>query len=158
ALQFNAVSYADTFSGQPAPTVALPKGLINQAANPVTYEVWFNAQTSGALLQAQFSGNGQTFNVPILAVDANGKLTGGLFDVDATGKLTPGSSGPGSSTITPTLPNPMTSPLTLNYTVNSPNNDNPYTYQVVGPNNAMISAATVLDQNWHHAALVVDGN
>ena len=52
----------------------------------------------------------------------------------------------------------MTSPMTLNYTVNSPSGDNPYTYQVVGPNNAMTSTATVLDQNWHHAALVVNGN
>ena len=158
ALDFNAVSYADTFSGQSAPTVALPKGLINQAGNQVTYELWFNAQTSGALLQMQLSGNGQTFDVPILAVDANGKLTGGLFDVDAGGQLAPGSSGPGSSPIMPTLPNPMTSPLTLNYVMNSASGDNPYTYTVIGPNNAMTSAATVLDQNWHHAALVVDGN
>jgi hypothetical protein len=157
ALDFNAVSSADSFSGQPAPTVALPNGLINQAGNQVTYELWFNAQTSGALLQMQLSGDGQTFNVPILAVDANGKLTGGLFDVGAGEELTPGSSGPGTSPITPTLPSPMTSPLTLNYSVNSESNDNPYTYQVVGPNNAIVSAATVLDQNWHEAALVVDG-
>jgi hypothetical protein len=316
ALTFNAVSSADTLSGQPAPTVALPNGLINQAGNQVTYEVWFNAQTSGALLQMQLSGNGQTSNVPILSVDANGKLTGGLFDVNANGQLAPGSSGPGSSPITPSLTpgspttidagfeapvlgtgnwlygvtgspwsfsgtagisannsaftsgnplapeglqvallqqngsfsqsvygwdagsyqlsfeaaqransgasnedfqvlvdgavvgkftpsgsayqnyttapfpvaagshtitfqgldsggddytafiddikvtalNTLTSPLTLDYSVNSPNNDNPYTYQIVGPNNAMVSAATVLDQNWHEAALVVDGN
>jgi hypothetical protein len=313
ALDFNAVSYADTLSGQPAPTVALPNGLIDQAGNQVTYELWFNAQTSGALLQTQLSGNGQTFDVPILSVDANGKLTGGLFDVNASGQLAPGSSGPGSSPITPSLtpasptigdagfeapalgtgnwnygvtgspwsfsggagisannsaftsgnpPAPEgaqvallqvngsfsqsvngwdagsyqlsfeaaqranqgasnedfqvlvdgavvgkftpadtayqtyttapfsvaagsntitfqgldsgggdntafidavkvtalnTSPLTLNYSVNSPANNNPYTYQVVGPNNAMVSAATVLDQNWHEAALVVDG-
>ena len=169
ALNFNAVSYADTFSGQPAPTVALPNGLINQAGNQVTYEVWFNAQTSGALLQEQLSGNGQTFDVPILAVDANGKLTGGLFDVDASGKLATGLAGsaPSLSTtassttasipITPTLPSPMTSPLTLDYNMNSQNNDNPYTYTIVGPNNAMVSAATVLDQNWHEAALVVGG-
>ena len=56
-----------------------------------------------------------------------------------------------------TLPNPMTSPLTLNYVMNSASGDNPYTYTVVGPNNAMTSTATVLDQNWHHAALVVGG-
>ena len=170
ALEFNAVSYADTFSGQPAPTVALPSGLINQAGNQVTYEVWFNAQTSGALLQEQLSGNGQTFDVPILSIDSNGKLTGGLFDVDASSKLAPGLAGsaPSQSTtassttasvaVTPTLPSPMTSPLTLDYTVNSQSKDNPYTYQVVGPNNAMVSTATVLDQNWHEAALVVDGN
>ena len=54
--------------------------------------------------------------------------------------------------------NTLTSPLTLDYSVNSPNNDNPYTYQVVGPNNAMVSAATVLDGNWNEAALVVNGN
>ena len=169
ALDFNAVSTADTFSGQAAPTVALPNGLIDQAGNQLTYELWFNAQTSGALLQMQLSGNGQNFNVPILAVDANGKLTGGLFDVDASGKLAPGLAGsaPSLSTtassttasipIAPTLPSPMTSPLTLDYTVNSQSNNNPYTYQVVGPNNAMVSAATVLDQNWHEAALVVGG-
>jgi hypothetical protein len=176
ALDFNPVSYEDTFSGQPAPTVALPMGLVNQAGDPkqavgqATYELWFNAQTSGALLQMQLSGNGQTFDVPILAVDANGKLTGGLFDVDAGGRLAPGMAGPAPSSsttasttgasiaITPTLPNPLTSPLTLNYTVNSPSGDNPNTYQVVGPNNAMVSTATVVDQNWHHAALVVDGS
>ncbi len=136
----------------------------------MTYELWFNAQTSGALLQEQLSGNGQTFDVPILSIDASGKLTGGLFDVDAGGKLAPGLAGsaPSPSTtassttasipITPTLPSPMTSPLTLDYTVNSQNKDNPYTYQIVGANNAMVSAATVLDQNWHEAALVVHGN
>jgi hypothetical protein len=52
----------------------------------------------------------------------------------------------------------MTSPLSLYYTVNSASGDNPYTYQVVGPNNAMVSAAPVLDGNWHEAALVVNGN
>jgi hypothetical protein len=29
----------------------LPSGLINRAGDQVTYELWFNAQTSGALLQ-----------------------------------------------------------------------------------------------------------
>ena len=57
-----------------------------------------------------------------------------------------------------TVPSPMTSPLTLNYSMNSASGDNPYTYQIVGPNNAMVSAANVLDQNWHEAAMVVDGN
>jgi hypothetical protein len=169
ALNFSAVSYTDSFSPQPAPTVALPKGLINQAGNEVTYELWFNAQTSGALLQMQLSGSNNqgnwTFDVPILAVDANGKLTGGLFDVDAGGQLAPGTSGsvsgssdPASGPITPTLPHWLTTPLTLNYAVNSADKTNSYTYTIVGPNNAMVSAATVLDQNWHEAALVVDGN
>ncbi len=164
ALNFNAVSYTDAYSGNTAPTVALPNGLINHAGNQVTYELWFNAQSSGALLQMQLNSNVGAFDVPILAVDANGKLTGGLFDVEAGGALAPGTSGTpsGSSdldsgSITPTLPYPMTSPLTLNYAVNSDAKDNSYTYTIVGPNNAMVSAATVLDQNWHHAALVVDG-
>jgi hypothetical protein len=104
ALDFHPVSYEDTFSGQPSPTVALPMGLINQAGNlnqavgQATYELWFNAQTSGALLQMQLIVNGQTFDVPILAVDANGKLTGGLFDVDAGGHLAPGMASPIRST------------------------------------------------------------
>ena len=175
-LSFNPVSYEDTFSGQPAPTIALPEGLItpdadlvnNPAGDQVTYEIWFKAQSSGALLQAQVSGNNQTFNVPILAVNANGKLTGGLFDDNANDQLTPGMAGSiqtsSTATSTPsiavpaTLPTPMTSPLTLNYVVNSASDDNPYTYTVVGPNNAMTSTATVLDQNWHHAALVVNKN
>jgi hypothetical protein len=174
ALDFNPVSYEDTFSGQSAPTVALPMGLINQAADATqavrqaTYELWFNAQTNGALLQMQLSGNGQTFDVPILAVDANGKLTGGLFDVDAGGQLSPGMAGSVSTSstadttasvaIAATLPSTMTSPLTLDYATISANNDNPYTYQVVGANNAMVGAANMMDRSWHHAALVVDGN
>lgn len=74
AVDFDAVSYVDTLSGQSAPTVALPEGLINKAGNRVTYELWFNAQTSGALLQLQLNGNNQTFDVPILAINADGKL------------------------------------------------------------------------------------
>ena len=56
----------------------------------------------------QLSGNGQTFNVPVLAVDANGKLTGGVFDVNAGGQLTPGMATPApslsSTTSTPSTP------------------------------------------------------
>ena len=51
----------------------------------------------------------------------------------------------------------MTSPLTLNYVMNSSSGNNPYTDTVVGPNDAITSTTTVLDQNWHHAALVVGG-
>jgi len=163
ALNFSAVDYASTFSGQPAPTVALPNGLLDplsdqtSVATETTYELWFNAQSSGALLQIQLQGNNQTFEAPILAVDANGKLTGGLFDVQAGGTLSSGVADSGA-TIAPTLPETMTSPLTLDYSLNSQANDNQHTYAIVGPNNALVSAATVLDQNWHHAALVVDGN
>jgi hypothetical protein len=163
ALTFAAVDYTSTGSGQSAPVVAVPNGVIIPPKDQVTYEISFNAQTSGALLQAQYTGNGQTFNVPLLAIDADGKLTGGLFDVGANGVLSPSpvgaapSSTASSQPVAPTLPSVLTSPLTLDYSVNSPSGDNPYTYQVVGPNNAMVSAASVVDLNWHHAALVIDG-
>ena len=42
---------------------------------------------AGRCCRMQLSGNGQTFDVPILAVDANGKLTGGLYDVNSSGQL-----------------------------------------------------------------------
>ena len=88
-------------------------------------------------------------------VDASGKLTPGMADPVPTSSTTTSTEHP--IAIPATLPNPMTSPLTLNYVMNSASGDNPYTYTVVGPNNAMTSTATVLDQNWHHAALVVGG-
>ena len=94
ALTFNPVSYADTFSGQPAPTVALPERVDQPGRRSGDLRGLVQRPDERALLQMQLSGNGQTFNVPILAVDANGKLTGGVFDVNAGGQLTPGMASP----------------------------------------------------------------
>jgi hypothetical protein len=146
AFAFPPVAYVDQFAQapavpQPAATVPLSWTFAQDAdglpAAGITLELWFNAQSSGVLIGENFAvpmkTGTVTILVPLLYVDGSGRLRGGLFD--------------GTSLTPPTTPTTPWSSQVSGQASGAP--------AFIGAANSIASAGSVVDGDWHHAALVV---
>lgn len=135
------VSYEDQFTDPagittqyvPVENLLPPAGSIT--AGGLTVELWFNATSSGILLAQGMKGSdGTTPLAPLLYVNAQGSLAGGLFDgtsydlePEQTLVASPGVAGSGTGSTPP----------------------------FIGAAHALTSPLSVIDGDWHHGALVV---
>jgi hypothetical protein len=98
------------------------------AASGLTLELWFNARASGVLV-GQWVNGASSYLAPLLFVDGQGLLAGGLFDSTTLELMSP--------------------PQTIIVSLDS--NQQP----VVGAASHLATPMSVVDGDWHHAALVV---
>ena len=134
SAQFTEVGYLDQLNHVSPPAIVAPNFLpspADVAGNGITIELWFKAESSGVLLGVPMTGTGEPFTslAPLLFIDANGMLRGGLFDTTAIPLLLP--------------PQNLIASQTSNELI------------VIGSLNALASPLSVIDGQWHHAALVV---
>ena len=134
ALIFPSVPYASASTGTaPQPTLQLPTRLVsslnlNQGG---TFQLWFQAKNPGVLLSAAIPSIGDTatgtYPAPLIYINASGNLVAGLFDQTAL-------------SVHP--------------------NQNPLSWKdadgqiQVGAAHPLVSQVGVLDNTWHHVALV----
>lgn len=136
AVAFPAVGYAQAATGAATvPTVSfpLPGGLVTLQEG-FTIQTWFQARGPGALVSLPITETttNTTFEVPLIAVNAQGNLVAGLFDPTPLNVVP-------YQTLLSWVP-PATGPAT------------PATQ--VGAAHPLVSQTTVLDGTWHHVALV----
>ena len=134
SVQFSQVAYEDQISQMPPPTVMVENrfpSVSEVAGNGITIELWFKAESSGSLVNLPMGTDpaNPTAIAPLIYIDSNGMLRAGLFDSTQITLLTP--------------------PQNL---IASQNADGLVT---VGPVNILASPLSVVDGQWHHAALVV---
>jgi|GEM_PF-4009747 len=133
SVQFTPVAYLDQLNHVSPPSIGVGNFLPSAgevSANGITIELWFKAQSSGMLVGVTMaSAEGSAGIAPLLYIDSNGFLRGGLFDSTQITLLSP--------------------PQNL---IAAQGNDGSIT---VGASNALSSPLSVVDGQWHHAALVV---
>ena len=132
SLQFLQVAYLDQLNHVAPPSLQVPAftpapSTITQVG--LTLELWFQAQTNGILVSVPMSNGQATAIAPLIYIDSNGMLRAGLFD----------------STQFPLAPQ-------MNL-IASQNAQSQVTG--IGALNALQSPLSVVDGEWHHAALVV---
>jgi hypothetical protein len=134
SVQFALVdSYLDQLNQVGPPTVIIPNrfpSVTDVAANGITIELWFKAESSGSLVNLPMGTDPATPTAiaPLIYIDSNGLLRAGLFDSTQITLLSP--------------PQNLIASQSANGVV-------------VGPVNALASPLSVVDGQWHHAALVV---
>ena len=130
---FLEVGYLDQINHVSPPTVNIVNFLppeTDVATNGLTIEFWFKAESSGILVgQPLATTSGSSGFAPLLYIDSNGFLRGGLFDATKITLLSP--------------PQNLIASQDSNGVI------------TVGPLNALASPLSVVDGQWHHAALVV---
>jgi hypothetical protein len=127
-LKLSPVGYAD--QGTLLPPILVCDILLPDASNGLTIELWFSASFSGILVgQPMLGPGGATLICPVLWIDSQGRLAGGLFDGTVLNLVSP----------TQTLVASLDSSKAM----------------FIGPPNSLHSPMTVMDSDWHHAALVV---
>src|SRR5882762_1832317 len=132
SAQFTAVAYPDQLNHLAPPAVSVSNffpSVSDIASNGITIELWFKATSSGSLVSVQMNNPTASATAPLLYIDPNGLLRGGLFD---------------STQITLfSRAQDLIASLGANGVI------------TVGPLNALQSPLSVVDGQWHHAALVV---
>src|SRR6185369_2047306 len=130
SLQFNQVTYPDQLN-QVAPPVLQISAFMpapnTVSADGLTLELWFKASSSGSLVSVPMSNGQATAAAPLIYIDTNGLLRAGLFD---------------STQIT----------LYSGQNLICQNNNGLIN---IGAPNTLASPLSVVDSQWHHAALVV---
>lgn len=131
SLQFVEVAYLDQLNQLPPPAVQVgafmpaPTTISNDG---LTVELWFKAESSGSLVSVPMSnGQAPAAVAPLMYIDSNGLLRAGLFD----------------STQITLIPGQNLIAQNNNGLIN------------VGAPNTLASPLSVVDSQWHHAALVV---
>src|ERR1044072_3744105 len=130
SLQFIEVAYVDQLSVLP-PSLLVPgftPAPTTISCDGLPIELWFKAESPGSLVSVNMSNGQSTAIAPLIYIDTNGMLRAGLFD---------------------------STPVTLNaaQTLIAQTNTNGV-INVGAPNN-LNSPLSVVDSQWHHAALVV---
>jgi hypothetical protein len=136
ALVFPKVSYDLTQSETgPQPTLQLPAGLVKEVNlnQGGTFEFWFQAKNPGALLSADLPMTGgdsaaRSYPAPLIYINSSGNLVAGLFDETALSII------------------PNQSPLSWKDAAGETH---------IGAAHPLTSQLAVVDNTWHHAALVV---
>ncbi len=128
---FLEVGYVDQINQLAPPTVNFVNFLPTEIpTDGLTIELWFKAESSGILVgQPMSTTSGSTGLAPLLYIDSNGLLRGGLFDSTQITLLSP--------------PQNLIASQASNGVI------------IAGPLNALASPLSVVDGQWHHAALVV---
>ena len=132
SAEFAEVAYSDQLNLVWPPTIPVAKffpAVPDVAANGLTIEVWFKAESSGMLVSIPMIAGVSTALAPLLYIDSNGLLRGGLFDSTQVTLISP-------------LQNLIASQLNSGLIT-------------VGSLNNVSSPLSVVDGQWHHAALVV---
>lgn len=135
SVQFSAVTYLDQLNQLAPPTIFVPNffpSVTDIASNGITIELWFKAipGSSGNLVSVQMNAGTPPRPVaPLIYIDPNGFLRAGLFDSTPITLLSPQQN--------------MIASQNANGVI------------VVGSPNALASPLSVVDGQWHHAALVV---
>lgn len=136
SAQFLEVAYLDQINHVPPPVISVQSFLpssANVASEGLTIECWFLAESSGILVAQPMGVEGETSGAvglaPLIYIDSDGRLCGGLFDATPLTLLSP--------------------PQNLIATQGA------YGLVAVGPLNALATPLSVVDGEWHHAALVV---
>ncbi len=134
SVQFMEVAYDDQIAQMPPPTITIPNrfpSVSDVAGNGITIEFWFKAESSGSIINLPMGINPATPTAiaPLMYIDSNGLLRAGLFDSTQIPLLTPTQNLIGSQNATGLV--------------------------TVGSLNALASPLSVVDGQWHHAALVV---
>ncbi|HEX6285250.1 MAG TPA: LamG-like jellyroll fold domain-containing protein, partial [Pyrinomonadaceae bacterium] len=133
SAEFLEVGYLDQINQLAPPTVNVANFLpatTEVATNGLTIELWFKAESSGILVGQQMgTTSGAVGLAPLFYIDSSGLLRGGLFDSTQITLLSP--------------PQNLIASQASNGLV------------IVGPSNALASPLSVVDGQWHHAALVV---
>jgi hypothetical protein len=135
ALVFPKVPYDATATGKaPQPTLQLPSSLVSSLnlTQGGTVQFWFQAKNPGVLLSATIpttTGTTATgsYPAPLLYINANGNLVAGLFDRTALSVI------------------PYQSPLSW---IDASGQTQ------IGATHPLVSQVGVLDNTWHHVALV----
>lgn len=134
SVQFTEVAYLDQLRQLSPPTVMVPYRFpvaSQVASSGITIELWFKAVSSGSLVNLPMSPDSGTTTAiaPLIYIDSNGSLRAGLFDSTQITLLTPQQNLIASQAADGVI--------------------------TVGPVNALRSPLSVVDGQWHHAALVV---
>ena len=130
SLQFIEVAYVDQLKVAPpsVPVSGFMPAPSTITADGLTLELWFKAESPGSLVSVPMSNGPATANAPLIYIDTNGVLRAGLFD---------------STQIT----------LYAGQNLIAQNNNGVIN---VGALNTLKSPLSVVDSQWHHAALVVE--
>jgi FG-GAP-like repeat/Domain of unknown function (DUF4214)/Putative Ig domain len=135
ALIFPSVPYASaSTSTAPQPTLQLPASLVSSLNlnQDETFQLWFQAKNPGVLLSAAIPSTGDTatgtYPAPLIYINADGNLVAGLFDQTALSVV------------------PHRNPLSWKATTDGPTQ--------IGAAHPLVSQVGVLDNTWHHVALV----
>lgn len=134
SVQFMEVAYEDQIAQMPPPTLMIPNrfpSAVEVAGNGITIEFWFKAESSGSIINLPMGTNPATPTAiaPLMYIDSNGLLRAGLFDSTQIPLLTPAQ--------------------------NLIASQNAAGLVTVGPVTVLASPLSVVDGQWHHAALVV---
>ena len=134
SVQFTEVGYSDQLTHLSPPTVMVPNRFpapAEVAGNGITIELWFKAVSSGSLVNLPMSPASSTVTAiaPVIYIDSNGFLRAGLFDSTQITLLSPQQN------------------LIASQDANG--------VVTVGALNALRSPLSVVDNQWHHAAFVV---
>ena len=130
SLQFNQITYPDQLNSVAPPVLQISAFMPapnTVTADGLTLELWFKASSSGSLVSVPMSNGQAPVTAPLIYIDTNGLLRAGLFD---------------SSQIT----------LYSGQNLIAQNNNGVIN---VGAPNTLHSPLSVIDGEWHHAALVV---
>lgn len=130
SLQFTEITYLDQLKVTP-PSLQVPAFTPAPAAvaeDGLTLELWFKAESPGALVSVPMSNGQATAIAPLIYIDTNNVLRAGLFD---------------------------STQITLYGGQNLIAQNNNGLINVGAPNN-LKSPLSVVDNQWHHAALVVE--
>jgi Concanavalin A-like lectin/glucanases superfamily len=130
SLQFNEVAYLDQLSQVAPPVLSLSAFMPSPntvTLDGLTVELWFKAASPGSLVSVPMINNQATAMAPLMYIDTNGMLRAGLFD----------------STQITLIPGRNLIAQNNNGVIN------------VGAPNNLKSPLSVVDGQWHHAALVV---
>jgi len=130
SLQFLEVAYVDQLKVAP-PSLLVPSftpAPTTITQDGLTLELWFKAESPGSLVSVTMSNGSGTANAPLIYIDTNGRLRAGLFD---------------STPVTLLAGQNLIAQTNSNGVIN------------VGAPNNLSSPLSVVDSQWHHAALVV---
>ena len=144
SVVFPEVPYSTTMAGGAVqPALQLP-GSLNTAwpsnlAGGLTFQLWFQAKSPGALLSETLSLDGYNTQAPLISINTQGKLVAGLFDG------------------TMLTPNPYDTVFNWTPSGDAVGGDPATGPDQVGAPRPLISRSPVLDNTWHHVSFVAQG-